>query len=118
MRLGMFMMPVHPPERSFWSTLDEDTEKSLLADQLGFDELWLGEHFSASTEPIPSPLMFFANLIHRTRHITFGTAVINLPNYHPAIVAAVAVQFDKMRRDRYMLGIGPGGMVSDVKLLQ
>ena len=63
MRLGMFMMPVHPPDRSFWSTLDEDTEKSLLAEQLGFDELWLGEHFSASTEPIPSPLMFFANLL-------------------------------------------------------
>ena len=56
MRLGMFMMPVHPPDRTFWGTLDEDTEKSLLADQLGFDELWLGEHFSASTEPIPSPL--------------------------------------------------------------
>ena len=64
MRLGMFMMPVHPPDRSFWSTLEEDTEKSLLADRLGFDELWLGEHFSATTEPIPSPLMFFAGLVH------------------------------------------------------
>ena len=58
MRLGMFMMPVHPPGRTFWSTLEEDSEKSVLADALGFDELWLGEHFSATTEPIPSPLMF------------------------------------------------------------
>ena len=55
MRLGMFMMPVHPPGRTLWSTLDEDSEKSVLADALGFDELWLGEHFSATTEPIPSP---------------------------------------------------------------
>ena len=38
MRLGMFMMPVHPPDRTFWSTLEEDTEKSLLADALGFAE--------------------------------------------------------------------------------
>ena len=76
MRLGMFMMPVHPPDRTFWSTLEEDTDKSLLADQLGFDELWLGEHFSASTEPIPSPLMFFSNLVHRTKHLSFGTAEI------------------------------------------
>ena len=45
MRLGMFMMPVHPPDRTFTSTLEEDTEKSVLADKLGFDELWLGEHF-------------------------------------------------------------------------
>lgn len=118
MRLGMFMMPVHPPDRSFWSTLDEDTEKSLLADQLGFDELWLGEHFSASTEPIPSPMMFFANLVHRTKHLTFGTAVINLPNHHPAIVAAEAAQFDHMSRGRFMLGVGPGGLISDFELFK
>jgi alkanesulfonate monooxygenase SsuD/methylene tetrahydromethanopterin reductase-like flavin-dependent oxidoreductase (luciferase family) len=118
MRLGMFMMPVHPPDRTFWSTLDEDTEKSLLADQLGFDELWLGEHFSASTEPIPSPLMFFANLLHRTKHIAFGTAVINIPNHHPAVVAAECAQFDHMSRGRFMLGVGPGGLISDFELFK
>jgi len=114
----MFMMPVHPPDRTFWSTLEEDTEKSLLADQLGFDELWLGEHFSATTEPIPSPLMFFANLLARTRTITFGTAVINVPNHHPAIVAAEAAQFDHMSKGRFMLGVGPGGLVSDFELFK
>jgi alkanesulfonate monooxygenase SsuD/methylene tetrahydromethanopterin reductase-like flavin-dependent oxidoreductase (luciferase family) len=116
MRLGMFMMPVHPPDRAFWSTLEEDTEKSLYADELGFDELWLGEHFSATTEPIPSPLMFFSNLITRTRNLSFGTAVINLPNHHPAIVAAEAAQFDHMSKGRFMLGIGPGGLISDFEL--
>jgi alkanesulfonate monooxygenase SsuD/methylene tetrahydromethanopterin reductase-like flavin-dependent oxidoreductase (luciferase family) len=114
----MFMMPVHPPDRTFWSTLEEDTDKSLLAEELGFDELWLGEHFSASTEPIPSPLMFFANLVHRTKHISFGTAVINIPNHHPAIVAAECAQFDHMSRGRFMLGIGPGGLISDFELFK
>src|SRR3954466_6237952 len=116
MRLGMFMMPVHPPGRTFWSTLEENSEKSVLADALGFDELWLGEHFSATTEPIPSPMMFFAGLLPRTKNITFGTAVINLPNHHPAIVAAEAAQFDHMSRGRFMLGVGPGGLVSDFEL--
>lgn len=116
MRLGMFMMPVHPPGRTFWSTLEEDSEKSVLADALGFDELWLGEHFSATTEPIPSPMMFFAGLLPRTKNITFGTAVINLPNHHPAIVAAEAAQFDHMSKGRFMLGVGPGGLVSDFEL--
>jgi alkanesulfonate monooxygenase SsuD/methylene tetrahydromethanopterin reductase-like flavin-dependent oxidoreductase (luciferase family) len=116
MRLGMFMMPVHPPGRTFWSTLEEDSEKSVLADALGFDELWLGEHFSATTEPIPSPMMFFAGLLPRAKNITFGTAVINLPNHHPAIVAAEAAQFDHMSKGRFMLGVGPGGLVSDFEL--
>jgi len=79
----MFMMPVHPPARSFTDTLAEDEEKSLYADRLGFDELWLGEHFSATTEPIPSPLMFMAGLVPRTKNLRFGTAVICLPNHHP-----------------------------------
>jgi alkanesulfonate monooxygenase SsuD/methylene tetrahydromethanopterin reductase-like flavin-dependent oxidoreductase (luciferase family) len=118
MRLGLFMMPVHPAARSFTDTLAEDTEKSLLADVLGFDELWLGEHFSASTEPIPSPLMFFARLLPLTKHVTFGTAVINLPNHHPAIVAAEVAQFDHMSRGRFMLGIGPGGLASDFELFE
>ena len=116
MRLGLFMMPVHPPGRSFTDTLAEDTEKSLLAEQLGFDELWLGEHFSATTEPIPSPLMFLAGLAPRTRNLSFGTAVINLPNHDPVIVAAEVAQFDHMTRGRFTLGIGPGGLVSDFEL--
>src|SRR5215469_13454024 len=67
MRLGLFMMPVHPPGRVLADTLAEDEEKALYADRLGFDELWLGEHFSATTEPIPAPLMFRA--AHQESHL-------------------------------------------------
>jgi alkanesulfonate monooxygenase SsuD/methylene tetrahydromethanopterin reductase-like flavin-dependent oxidoreductase (luciferase family) len=116
MRLGIFMMPVHPPARSFTDTLAEDEEKALYADQLGFDEMWLGEHFSATTEPIPSPLMFMASLVPRTKNLKFGTGVICLPNHDPAIVAAEVAQFDHMSRGRFMFGIGPGGLLSDFEL--
>ncbi|HZC55544.1 MAG TPA: LLM class flavin-dependent oxidoreductase [Xanthobacteraceae bacterium] len=116
MRLGLFMMPVHPPGRPFTDTLAEDEEKSLYADQLGFDELWLGEHFSASTEPIPSPLMFMASLLSRTKNLTFGTAVICLPNHDPIKVAAEVAQFDHMSRGRFMFGVGIGGLFSDFEL--
>lgn len=116
MRVGLFMMPVHPPGRPFADTLAEDTEKSLLADRLGFQELWVGEHFSATSEPIPSPMMFMAGLIPRTTNLQFGTAVINLPNHDPVVVAAEAAQFDNMSRGRFMMGVGPGGLVSDFEL--
>lgn len=115
MHLGLFMMPLHPPQRPMHETLAEDTEKSLLADRLGFRELWVGEHFSAASEPIASPLMFMAGLIHRTK-LLFGTGVINLPNHHPAIVAAEVAQFDHMSGGRLMLGIGAGGLASDFEL--
>jgi len=110
------MMPVHPPARPMHETLAEDTAKSLYADELGFEELWMGEHFSATTEPFPSPLMFMAGLVPRTRNLRFGTAVLNLPNHDPVKVAAEAAQFDHQSRGRFTMGIGPGGLVSDMEL--
>ena len=35
MKLGTFMMPLHPPGRKAWETLIEDREAILLADKLG-----------------------------------------------------------------------------------
>ncbi len=117
MRLGLFMMPVHPPHRAMHEVLAEDVDKCLLADRLGFDEMFLGEHYSASTEPYPSPLMFMASLIARTKNLAFGTGVLSLPNRHPAIIAGEAAQFDQMSRGRFILGIGTGSLLSDFELL-
>jgi alkanesulfonate monooxygenase SsuD/methylene tetrahydromethanopterin reductase-like flavin-dependent oxidoreductase (luciferase family) len=116
MQLGLWIVPLHPPNRPIWSTLDENIEKSLLADDLGFDELWVGEHVSASSQPIPSPLMFLAHLLARTKNLTFGTAVINLPIHNPVIVAAEVAQFDHLSKGRFMMGVGTGGLASDFEL--
>lgn len=60
--------------------------------------------------------MFLAALIPQTKNILLGTAVINLPNHHPAIVAAEAAQFDHMSGGRFMLGVGSGGLAPDFEL--
>src|SRR5947208_2815609 len=80
-----FMMPMHDPNRDYTSVLDEDREAILLAEKLGFSEAWVGEHYSAKTEPIPDPLQFMATLIPQTKSITFATGVINIPQHHPAM---------------------------------
>src|SRR5919198_220888 len=116
MRLGLFMMPLHPPTRTLGAYLEETTEKVLLAERLGFDEVWVGEHFSATSEPIPSPLMFMASLVPQTKRITFATGVINLPNRHPAVIAAEVAQFDHMSNGRFIFGIGTGSLPSDYEL--
>jgi alkanesulfonate monooxygenase SsuD/methylene tetrahydromethanopterin reductase-like flavin-dependent oxidoreductase (luciferase family) len=116
LRLGMFMMPLHPLGRPMHEYLAEDTEKAILLDTLGYDELWVGEHFTAGTEPYPSPLMFMASLLPRTTRLKFATGVINAPNRHPAQVAAEAAQFDHMSRGRFILGIGTGSVATDSEL--
>lgn len=116
MKLGLFGMPLHPPTRPTAETYEEDADRIIHADQVGFDEAWIGEHMSCTTEPISAPMMFLASLIHRTKNIRFGTGVIALPNHHPAVVAAEVSQFDHLSRGRMMFGIGPGGLASDMEL--
>lgn len=115
-KLGLFTMPFHHPSRDYATILEEDQEAIVLADQLGFTEAYVGEHFSSWTERITSPLIFLATLIPRTRQIRFGTGVINLPQLHPATVAAYAAMFDQLCRGRFIMGIGPGGLASDLEL--
>lgn len=118
MKLGLFLMPLAPPGRTLSQSLDEVTRKALFLEEIGFDEFWLGEHFSATSEPIPSPLAFMSSLVPQTRHLTFGTGVISLPNRHPAVIAGEVAQFDHLSRGRFRFGIGTGSLPSDWELFQ
>jgi len=115
-KLGMFTMPFHHPDRDYRAILAEDQEAIVLADRLGFTEAFVGEHFSSWSERITSPLMFFATVISRTKQIRFGTGVLNLPQIHPVTIAAHAAMFDQLCEGRFIMGIGPGGLVSDLEI--
>src|ERR1700736_5928099 len=83
MKLGFFIMPVHPLTRNYAETLREDREAFILADKLGYSEGYCGEHLTDLAENIPSSLTFCASLAGFTSQIKLGTAVVNLPFNHP-----------------------------------
>lgn len=118
MRLGIFMMPFHPADRPVAETIEEDLGKIILADRLGYDEAWVGQHFTATVEPIASPLMLMAAALPQTKSITFATGVINLPCHNPATVAAEIAQFDHMSQGRLIFGVGPGSLATDFQLFK
>ena len=62
MKLGFFIMPVHPLTRNYAETLREDREAFVLADRLGYSEGYCGEHLTDLAENIPSSLTFVASL--------------------------------------------------------
>jgi len=116
MKLGTFMMPVHPPARKPWQTLQEDREAILLADRLGYCEAFVGEHVTDVAENITSCLMFLASVAHDTHQIKLGSGTVNLPNTHPATVAAQVAMLDHMMQGRLIFGISPGGLMSDAEV--
>lgn len=115
MRLGYFTMPLHPPSRDYTQILKEDREAIVLADRLGFCEAFVGEHATDLAEPVTSCLAFIASLISEAPSITLGTGTINLPNNHPAAVAAAVAMIDHLLEGRFLFGISPGGLLSDAE---
>lgn len=115
MRLGYFTMPLHPPSRDYTQVLKEDREAIVLADQLGFVEAFVGEHVTDLAEPVTSCLTFIASLIDRTNAIVLGSGTVNLPNNHPAQVAAQVAMIDHLLEGRFLFGISPGGLLSDAE---
>jgi alkanesulfonate monooxygenase SsuD/methylene tetrahydromethanopterin reductase-like flavin-dependent oxidoreductase (luciferase family) len=108
LKLGFFIQPVHPPSRAYADVLREDREAVILADRLGYREAFIGEHLVDSAETITSCLAFIASLADACPSITFGTGVLPLANYHPAMAAAQVAMVDHLVGGRLVLGIGPG----------
>ncbi|MEY4340891.1 MAG: hypothetical protein RL541_395 [Pseudomonadota bacterium] len=116
MKYSTFMMPLHPPGRNITQTLEEDREAVILADRLGFSEAYVGEHVTDAAETVTSSMIFLASLVAQTKNIMLGTGTINVPNSHPAAIAAQAAMLDHMLKGRFIMGISPGGLMSDAEV--
>src|SRR3954470_18961217 len=117
MRLGLFMMPMHPAQRDPAQTLQEDRETILLADRLGFHDAFVGEHLTDRCENVTNSFIFLATLIGDTKAIKLGTGTSNLSHTHPTLVAAHAAMFDHLAKGRFIFGISPGALSSDAEAL-
>jgi len=116
MKLGFFTMPIHPLGKDWRQSLREDREAFVLADELGFVEGYVGEHVTDAAENITSCVTFIATLVDATRRIRLGTGTVNMPNNHPAAVAANIAMLDHLLDGRLNFGISPGGLLSDAEV--
>jgi alkanesulfonate monooxygenase SsuD/methylene tetrahydromethanopterin reductase-like flavin-dependent oxidoreductase (luciferase family) len=113
MHLGYFTMPLHPPGRQYAETLKEDRETIILADRLGFTEAYVGEHVTDIAEQVTDCVAFLCSLVFATENIELCTGTVNLPNGHPAAIAAKVAMLDNLLEGRFRFGISPGGLASD-----
>ncbi|MCC7262624.1 MAG: LLM class flavin-dependent oxidoreductase [Candidatus Latescibacteria bacterium] len=116
MKLGVFMMPLHPPEKSRTECFEEDIDLVVLADELGYAEAWIGQHHTLAWEPIPANDLFIANVFPRTKNIRLGTGVSIVPQHHPANIAVRLAYLDHLSRGRLNCGFGQGGVPTDWEL--
>jgi alkanesulfonate monooxygenase SsuD/methylene tetrahydromethanopterin reductase-like flavin-dependent oxidoreductase (luciferase family) len=86
----------------------EVAEQVRRADELGYTIAWFAEHHFSNYCLCASPLMMVAHCASITNQIRLGTAVVVLPLYNPARLAAEIATADALSNGRLMLGIGAG----------
>jgi probable F420-dependent oxidoreductase len=99
-----------------------------LAERLGYDSLWAGEHVvlpSPRVEPSPmqpdepmlDPLIALAHLAAHTERIALGTGVILLPQRNPVVLAKQVASLDVLCGGRLILGIGVGYLEPEMRAI-
>ena len=109
MDFGIFnLMGARDPATPAAQVFGEVAEQTRLADELGYTIAWFAEHHFSNYCLCASPLMMVAHCASITKKIRLGTAVVVVPLYHPARLAAEIATADALSNGRLMLGIGAG----------
>ena len=116
MKFSIFMMPLHHPTENPSLAFDRDIGLIHLADELGYDEFFIGEHHSGGWETMPAPEMALAKASALAHRIRLGTSVISVPFHHPFHVAERMAFLDHLTHGRAILGVGPCALVTDKNL--
>ena len=92
-------------------------EVAVHAETLGFDSVWVSDHFFASLDRYGGderrygtlePMTTLAALAMRTDRVRLGTLVVSSGFRHPAVLAKQATAIDLLSGGRLELGLGAG----------
>lgn len=93
-------------------------EFSCFAEEVGFDSVFVSDHFQPwkhTDGHAPSALAWLGALGASTRRVTIGTSVLTPTfRYHPSVVAQAFGTLGAMFPDRVVLGVGTGESLNEV----
>jgi alkanesulfonate monooxygenase SsuD/methylene tetrahydromethanopterin reductase-like flavin-dependent oxidoreductase (luciferase family) len=108
MQFGIFFLMgspgMEPSEHVYRRMLDH----IVLAEELGYDSVWIAEHHFSNYGYIPNPLMVAVRAAAETSRIRIGTAVLVLPFWHPLRLAEEIAMADQLTGGRLDVGVARG----------
>src|SRR5436853_5516653 len=82
---------------------NEVMEKVKIADELGYDSIWLAESWGYEL------FTSMADLVRVTKRIKIGAGIANIYSRTPALIASTVATLDERSGGRIVLGLGPSG---------
>ena len=95
----------HGPDAQF---IRDEIANLLLAEELGFDSVWITEHHFSEYSMSNDPLQLLTYIAARTKHVKLGTQCIIVPWHNPARLAEKIINLDILSNGRMLLGFGGG----------
>ena len=108
MKFGLFTIVPWHESVSQEQALREAMEQIELADQLGIDEVWLGEHRFSRRGLLSGIFSFLGQVAGRTKNIRTGTAVMVRPMQNRILGAEEAGMLDVISGGRLNFGMRSG----------
>lgn len=109
MKFGIYSSIADPPAgENLALRVEEVVAEAKLAESMGFDSCFFGEHHQDKDGFLPAPLIVAATVAAQTTKLNLGTSVILLPLHHPVKLAEEVITLDIVSRGRFILGVGLG----------
>ena len=115
MKFGIMNLFPSAGEQEDHQVLHDTLEEIQIADQLGFDSVWLAEHHFSRYGILGNPLQFGAAIAASTRKIMVGTAVMVVPFHDPIRLAEEGAALDVISKGRFQMGVGRGYQPKEFK---
>ncbi len=106
MKWGVFTLSQIPDQARRVEAFDEDMRQFKLADELGYDTIWIAEHLFSTYCVVNSAQVLAAAVAAATTRIRIGTAVVVVPFAHPLRTAGDFALVDILSHGRVLFGVG------------
>lgn len=107
MRFGLIASHQYPFEDDLRQRLDELFDLTEHAAGLGYDSIFVINHF-LSNLATPQPISMMAKMLDHAGDMRVGTGILLLPFYNPVHIAEEFATLDQLSRGRVILGVGAG----------
>jgi len=105
-QFGIFSLSQVPDLSRVVESFDEDLDFFELAEELGYDKVWIAEHLFSTYGLVTSTQVYAAAIAQRTKRIRIGMAVCAVPFNHPLRTASDFALVDVLSHGRLDFGVG------------
>lgn len=106
MKWGIFSLSQIPDQSKRVAAFEADLRQFELAEQLGYDTVWIAEHLFSTYGVVTSTQVYAAAIAQRTKRVRIGMAVVVIPFNHPLRTASDFALVDILSHGRLDFGAG------------